>query len=88
MLRYAILSVVGIDITPNVDFVGSALRGCLGYALRKTVCVFPLLDCKKYEKSTRCPFLRFTKTATKAQISALKSHKMAVLILEFIFLKR
>ncbi|CZE46276.1 CRISPR system precrRNA processing endoribonuclease RAMP protein Cas6 [Campylobacter geochelonis] len=60
MIKYAFLSVVGIsNIVPKEPFIGSMIRGCLGYALRKTVCIFPNLECKKCAKTHKCAYYKF-----------------------------
>lgn len=58
MLKYAFLSVDGIDIKPTNIFTGSAIRGCFGYALKQVVCPFINLKCDNCPKSYNCIFYK------------------------------
>lgn len=57
-LKYAFLSIKGINLRPNNKFTGSAIRGCLGYALRKVVCPFPNDSCNKCIRNYKCVFYK------------------------------
>jgi hypothetical protein len=58
-MNYTKLSFI---IKPNQKppyFIGSQLRGALGYALKKTVCINPTFDCKDCFCKDDCLFYKF-----------------------------
>ncbi|MSN96882.1 hypothetical protein F1B92_06845 [Campylobacter sp. FMV-PI01] len=62
MLRYAFLSVEGINLKPKNIFTGSAIRGCFGYALRAVVCPFIDSKCQNCYMAYKCLFYKIYET--------------------------
>lgn len=76
MLKYAFLSMDGVSIKPNINFTGSAIRGCFGYALREAVCPFPLSGCDKCIRSKKCLFYKIyqnTDSQPKVRFETIKN---------------
>ncbi|WP_314987005.1 hypothetical protein [uncultured Campylobacter sp.] len=59
MLKYLELGVCGIDLKPSHPFIGSAIRGVFGYALKKASCPFVSANCEKCDISGKCAYNEF-----------------------------
>ena len=59
MLKYLELGVCGTDLKPSHPFIGSAIRGAFGYALRKASCPFVSASCEKCDISGECVYNEF-----------------------------
>lgn len=59
MFEFCKISVLARDRHKPPFFVGSQLRGALGYALKSIVCIKDDRDCKNCEFGTSCVFFRF-----------------------------
>ena len=59
MLKYLELGVCGTDLKPSHPFIGSAIRGAFGYALRKASCPFVSANCEKCDIPGKCVYNEF-----------------------------
>ena len=59
MLKYLELGVCGTDLKPSHPFIGSAIRGAFGYALKKASCPFVSANCEKCDISGECVYSEF-----------------------------
>ena len=59
MLKYLELGVHGIDLKPSRPFIGSAVRGAFGYALRQVCCPYIGVNCDQCGISERCAYNDF-----------------------------
>ena len=59
MLKYLELGVCGTDLKPSHPFIGSAIRGAFGYALRKASCPFVSASCEKCDIFGECVYNKF-----------------------------
>ena len=59
MLKYLELGVCGTDLKPSHPFIGSAIRGAFGYALRKASCPFVSASCEKCDIFGECVYNEF-----------------------------
>lgn len=66
MLKYAFLSVEGINLKPKNTFTGSTIRGCFGYALKEVVCPFINSKCDNCSTAYKCLFYKIYENKNKA----------------------
>ena len=59
MLKYLEVGVHGIDLKPSYPFIGSTIRGTLGYALRRACCPYIGVNCEECGISERCVYNDF-----------------------------
>ena len=59
MLKYLEVGVHGIDLKPPYPFIGSTIRGALGYALRQVRCPYIGVNCEECGISERCVYNDF-----------------------------
>lgn len=59
MLKYLGLGICGTDLKPSHPFIGSAIRGAFGYALRKASCPFVSVNCEKCDIFGECAYNEF-----------------------------
>ena len=59
MLKYLELGICGTDLKPSHPFIGSAIRGAFGYALRKASCPFVSASCEKCDIFGECAYNEF-----------------------------
>ena len=59
MLRYLELGIHGIDLRPSHPFIGSAVRGAFGYALRRVSCPYVNANCDECDISSECVYNEF-----------------------------
>jgi len=64
-MKYSKLSIIINLETKPPYFIGSQLRGALGYALKKVTCINPSFDCKECFAASNCLYYEFYEEKNK-----------------------